>query len=79
MQKSITFRLDDEKVSFLDQLAAAIDRDRSYLLNEAVESYIDVTRWQIGEIAAAIAEADAGDFAGDDEVRAAFAAFKAVS
>jgi predicted transcriptional regulator len=75
MQKSVTFRLDDEKVAFLDQLATTMDRDRSYLINEAVENYIDLHHWQIGEIRKAIAEADAGDFASEEEVRAAFAAF----
>ena len=76
MSKSVTFRLDDEKLRFLDVLADAHDRDRSYLLKEAVENYIDLHRWQISEIRQAIAEADAGDFASEEEVKAAFDTFK---
>jgi predicted transcriptional regulator len=76
MQKSVTFRLDDEKIHFLDQLATSMDRDRSYLLNDAVETYIDVKKWQLDEIKAAIVEADAGDFASAAEVKAAFDAFR---
>jgi predicted transcriptional regulator len=76
MTKSVTFRLDDDKLQFLDGLATTIDRDRSYLLNEAVENYIELHQWQVNEIRKAIAEADAGDFATEEEVRAAFDAFK---
>ena len=76
MTKSVTFRLDNDKLQFLDGLAATIDRDRSYLLNEAVENYIELHQWQVNEIRKAIAEADAGDFATEEEVRAAFAAFR---
>jgi predicted transcriptional regulator len=76
MSKSVTFRLEDDKLQFLDTLADTHDRDRSYLLNEAVENYIDLHRWQMDEIRQAIAEADAGDFASEAEVRAAFDGFK---
>jgi predicted transcriptional regulator len=76
MAKSVTFRLDDDKLQFLDQLAKSQDRDRSYLITQAVEGYLDVRRWQIEEIKKAVAEADAGDFASPEEVEAAFASFK---
>jgi len=36
----ISFRIAPEKVAQLDSIAKAMDRDRSYLLNEAVESYL---------------------------------------
>ena len=36
----VTFRIAPEKVAQLDTLAKAMDRDRSYLLNEAVEGYL---------------------------------------
>ena len=76
MQKSVTFRLDDKKVQILDQLAESMDRDRSYLLNEAVDDFLDVQQWQLEGIDRAIADADAGKFASDDQVQAAFKAFK---
>lgn len=79
MTKSVTFRLEEGKIASLDALAASMDRDRSFLLNEAVENYLDLKQWQIAQIEAALAEADAGKFATDDEVKAAFAAFKATS
>jgi len=36
----ISFRIAPEKVAKLDKIAKAMDRDRSYLLNEAVETYL---------------------------------------
>jgi predicted transcriptional regulator len=38
--RTISFRIAPEKVAKLDKIAKAMDRDRSYLLNEAVESYL---------------------------------------
>jgi predicted transcriptional regulator len=76
MTKSVTFRLDEDKLQFLDQLAKSQDRDRSYLINQAVEHYLEVRRWHIEEIRKAVAEADAGNFASPEEVRAAFDSFK---
>jgi predicted transcriptional regulator len=36
----VTFRIAPEKVAALDSIAKATDRDRSYLLNEAVENFL---------------------------------------
>jgi predicted transcriptional regulator len=41
-KQTISFRLDSDKVDALDVLAKALDRDRTYLLNEAVSAYLDV-------------------------------------
>jgi predicted transcriptional regulator len=38
--RTISFRIAAEKVAELDSIAKAMDRDRSYLLNEAVDSYL---------------------------------------
>ena len=38
--RTISFRIAGDKVDELDRIAQAMDRDRSYLLNEAVESYL---------------------------------------
>ena len=38
--RTISFRIAPEKVAQLDEIAKAMDRDRSYLLNEAVENYL---------------------------------------
>ena len=38
--RTISFRIPADKVAELDSIAKAMDRDRSYLLNEAVASYL---------------------------------------
>jgi predicted transcriptional regulator len=38
--KTVSFRIDQQNVAALDAIATNMDRDRSYLLNEAVESYL---------------------------------------
>lgn len=69
---SVTIRLDQETVAFLDRLAKIEDRDRSYLIKQAVASFVRLHRWQIEEIRKAVKEADAGLFASDKEVAKRF-------
>jgi predicted transcriptional regulator len=59
-KQTISFRLASDQVSALDELANSLDRDRTYLLAEAVQAYLDTRRWHLEQIRAAIAEADAG-------------------
>lgn len=68
----MTCRLDSEAVAFLDELGAQTDRDRSYLIKDAVSRYINLHRWQIEEIKKGIAEADRGEFATDEQVETMF-------
>jgi predicted transcriptional regulator len=44
--KTISFRADAEKINALDSLAAAQDRPRSYLINEAISNYIELHAYQ---------------------------------
>lgn len=75
-RESVTFRLDADKRAELDAVAEALDRDRSYLLNEAVGAYLEVHRWQLAHIREGVRQADAGEFASDAEVAAAFDRWK---
>jgi predicted transcriptional regulator len=45
-EKTISFRADAEKIDTLDSLAAAQDRPRSYLINEAITNYIELHAYQ---------------------------------
>jgi predicted transcriptional regulator len=72
-KENITFRLDSDKRAILDAIAAGLDRDRSYILNEAITAYLEVHQWQIDEIQRGLAEAEAEDFASEAEVEAMFA------
>jgi predicted transcriptional regulator len=68
----LTVRLDRESKQALAELAASMDRSKSYLAGEAVREFIEVRRWQIAEIRAGIKEADAGRFADPKKVDAFF-------
>ena len=67
---TLTLRVPVEVRNQLDKLAEATHRTKSYLVGEAIRQYLDLEAWQVGEIQQAIKEADAGDFASDDEVDA---------
>jgi predicted transcriptional regulator len=45
-EKTISFRAVTEKIEALDSLAAAQDRSRSYLINEAITNYIELHAYQ---------------------------------
>jgi predicted transcriptional regulator len=68
----MTIRLEPELKSRLDKLSVATHRSKSFLAAEAVREFIELNEWQIGEIKAAVKEADTGDFASEDEIRAVF-------
>lgn len=70
---NISFRLDEDKRVAIDAIAASIDRDRSYILNEAVAAYLEMHKWQLEEIKKAMAEAATGKFAADEQVEKFFA------
>jgi predicted transcriptional regulator len=59
-KQTVSFRLASDKVSALDELADSLDRDRTYLLGEAVQAYLDTQTWQLQQIRAGVADADAG-------------------
>jgi predicted transcriptional regulator len=58
--KTVSFRLKAEKIAQLDELGRAQARDRTFLLNEAVDAYLDVQRWQIEHIKESLRQADSG-------------------
>lgn len=66
---TMTIRLDSKIKHRLDRLAKVTRRSRSYLAAEAVQEFVALNEWQIREIENAVAEADASDFASDEEVR----------
>ncbi|HKZ96580.1 MAG TPA: ribbon-helix-helix protein, CopG family [Hyphomicrobiaceae bacterium] len=59
-RETLAFRIDPEKKQALDELAQLLDRDRSFLINEAIEQYLDVNAWQVDLIERRLAEADSG-------------------
>jgi predicted transcriptional regulator len=69
-KQTITFRVDPNKVRALDRLAESLDRDRSYLLNEAVEQYLSLNEYHLQQIEEGLKQARAGKLLDYDKVRA---------
>ncbi len=69
---TMTIRLEPDLKSRLDKLASATHRSKSFLACEALREFIELNEWQIQQLKSAIKEADAGDFASDQEVDAVF-------
>jgi len=73
---TMSFRTDEATKSRLDRLAEARRRDRSFLINEAIEQFLELSDWQEAQILAGIEEADRGEFATEKEVEAVFAKWR---
>ncbi len=58
-----------EAVETLDALAETMDRDRTYLLNQAVEHYLKLNEYHIKLIEKGLRAAEAGDFVPDAEMK----------
>jgi len=76
---TVTTRLDPETNAKLEQLAKATVRSKSFLVAEAIRVFLQEHSWQIRAIEQGIQEADAGNFASDADVQAAFSIWGAGS
>lgn len=70
---TVTFRIPTQKRTELDQVADELLRDRSFVLNEAVDAYLDTKRWQVARIEDGIKDAKAGRFVSARDVERAYA------
>lgn len=72
----ITIQLEPQVRAKLDALARASSCAPSALVEEAVAAFLDLNRWQAAWIEEGMRQARAGEFATDEEVEAAYAAFR---
>jgi RHH-type transcriptional regulator, rel operon repressor / antitoxin RelB len=69
---NVTCRLSADEVAFIDAMAKATERDRSYFIKKAVSNFVLSQREMLEEIDKAIADADAGHFATKEQVNETF-------
>jgi predicted transcriptional regulator len=67
-EKTISFRAVAETIEALDSLAAAQDRPRSYLINEAIANYIELHAYQDALVRKGLEELRAGRLVSHEEV-----------
>jgi len=64
---NVTCRMAKDRVKALDEIGQAYDRDRSYIVNEAVEEYLARRQWQVEEVKRARREVAEGKFLTEEE------------
>lgn len=75
-EKILNVRLPVELHGQLEQWVQATGRSKGFLSAEALKSYVRHEQWQIANIQAGLQEADRGEFAMAEEVRAVFAKYR---
>ena len=68
MTETLSIRIDSEVKGRLEALAKQSRRSKSFLAAEAIAAYVELEQWQLAEIEASIAEADAGQLVPHDKV-----------
>jgi predicted transcriptional regulator len=66
--KTISFRANASNIDELDELAAAQDRTRSYVINEAIRNYIELHAYQDALVQQGLDEMREGRVVSHDEV-----------
>ena len=70
--RTINVRLPEALYKQIEELATATARTKSFLAVDALTQYVQSESWQIHDIHEGIKEADAGEFATDEQVKAVF-------
>ena len=67
---TLAFRVPGEKAAALEKLAESTERDKSWLLERALDEYLVSQAWQIAAVEEGIADAEAGRMVPHEKVRA---------
>jgi RHH-type rel operon transcriptional repressor/antitoxin RelB len=70
--RTLTLNVAEDTVAGLEKLARETGRSADQLAEEALARFIDYESWKSEKIRSAICQADAGDFATDDEMEEVF-------
>jgi len=66
----VSVRLQPELNEQIAAIAAAMDRPKSWVIEQALEDYVEVQKWQIAAIEEGIRQADAGQLIPHEKVAA---------
>jgi predicted transcriptional regulator len=67
-----TVTLRPDLATSLDELAASTGRSREELVDEAIYRFLDYERWAVQHIKEGLRQAEAGEFASDEEMATIF-------
>lgn len=68
MSTTLTIRISDETKEKIEKLSLISKLKKSEIINRWINEKLDVEQWQIAKTYKAIEQAEAGDFAKDEEV-----------
>ncbi len=71
-KQNVNFKIDKAKVKVLDHLGASMRRDRTFLLNEAVDQYLAVQEYHLQEIQKGLAQVKTGNSLDYEAVKASW-------
>lgn len=66
----LSFRVEDDLITRLDELSEATDRDRQYHMKRALMRYLDDESWHLAAIEEGIQQADAGNLTDLEAIKA---------
>ena len=66
--RTASIRIEHETLEKLDRLARSTGRPRSWIVNRAIEQYVDHEDWFVAEVGKGIAAADRGELIQHDRV-----------
>lgn len=70
--KATTVRIDDTVLERVDGMAKVLSRSRSWVINQAIDRFLEYEEWFIKEVEDGLAEVEKGEIATPEEVGAAF-------
>ncbi len=70
--KATTVRMDDNLLHRVDGIAKSLSRSRSWIINQALERFVNYEEWFKLEVEEGLAEVDRGEVASDAEVKTSF-------
>jgi predicted transcriptional regulator len=73
---SVSFRARKAQIHQLDTLAKQQHRDRTQLIEEAIEQYLTLQQLHLARIDEGIQAADRGEFATEEQIQAEFARWR---
>ncbi len=70
--KTTTIRIDDTVLERVDDLAKMLSRSRSWVINQAIDRFLDYEEWFVKEVEDGLAEVEKGEVATREEVEIKF-------
>jgi len=70
--KVTTVRMADNLLQRVDGIAESLNRPRSWIINQALERFVNYEEWYVHEVENGLAEVDRGEVSTDKEVAGTF-------